>query len=156
MLRTTGLLASLLFVAFVVSVPSGCNKPKPEGKPAPKAKAKEDGWIFGIPEETHHVRLSVDTKTKKALATVLDDKETEEVPIPAESITLNLQEGKGVQITLTAQGEKGKKTAHFSATHDRFGDKVDPKKIEIVAEIEGKSYTFKLEEDEHDHKGKKK
>ncbi len=159
MFQARKLLVLLTLIILAVFLNTGCghkDKPEPKG-PAPKAKARaqEEGWIFGgIEKDLYHVRLVIDAKEKKAHATVLDETESEEFPIAAATIALHVKETKE-PIVLNAKGEKGTKTAIFTGTHERFAEKINPKMVEIAAEIRGKNYIFTLEEEEHDHKKKK-
>ena len=48
--------------------------------------------------------------------------------------------------------EKGKKSSSFAGTHERLAKQLDPKTVEVSAEVEGKPYVFRLDE----HHGEKK
>ena len=146
----------LLLLALLLS---GCsrasNKPKDSGtkdsvaKDAPPAKA-EAGWLFASEGDEHyHMRLHVEAGEKKATAKILDENEKEAVLIDAETITLVLKEGKGEKVPLKALAEKGKKASVFVGQHDRFADKIDPKKVEVHATMGKQNLIFQLEGDEH-------
>lgn len=140
-------LASLFLLTLTALNTTGCDRGKPQNagkeKDPPPAK-NEDGWLFHEPNENYHIRLLVDATAKKATAKIFDGSAQELRPIATDTITLNFK-GAKEQIVLKGEGDKGKKRAVFIGVHDRFGDKIDPEKVEMTAEIEGKNYNFMLD-----------
>jgi len=159
MLPRAMLLTLFSAILILAGASTGCKKDAPGKADSGKAKAdkgkddkKDDGWLFAEPGDKYHVKLKVDMAGKKASAWVLDESATEPTKIEADDISVNIKSKPPVQIKLKAQRAKDeKKTSEFAGEHPRFGDKLNPKEIEIAGTIEGKAYTFKLDE-EHDHK----
>lgn len=159
---TWRLLATIPALALTVLL-AGCGRREAEKpkKEEPAAKGKEehghehDGpfLLFAEPNHHFHLKLMVHADEKEIEATVLDESAKVPVPIAAETITVLVKEGKGLQIPLKAKAEKGKKSAEFAGTHDRLAAKLDPHKVEISAEVNGKAYIFTIDED---HAPKKK
>lgn len=146
-------LTTLLAALLVVSSGCGGGKEKDKGKPKvdqPSSTGGEKGDLYATPNDDYHVRLLIHPEDKKAVARVLDESAKEEVAIDTESISVVVTGEKGEPIVLKSRAEKGKKSSLFEGTNDRFGQKIDRKKVEITATIGGKNYVFSY--DEHGHK----
>jgi hypothetical protein len=140
-----GLIVSLALGALVMA--SGCparEKKGPDKKENDKGQTAA-GWLFATAGDEFHLRLKIDATTKQASAALFDETTTEPVPIKADKITVAIKNGEVQQIDLAAKGATKGRTATFEGKHDRFGEKVDPKKVEVNAQIEGKPYLFTLD-----------
>ncbi len=161
------LLPCVMLVVLAAFTTVGCSK-KDSGKKDSAStkdgtakKGDEHGhdedhktWLFATANDDFHIRLKVDMDEKTAHADVLDADAKDAVAIKADAVTLTIKNGKPEQIALKAEKVKDGMSSHFMATHDKFGAKLDAKKIEMSVEIGGKNRVFTL--DEHGHDVKKK
>jgi hypothetical protein len=101
------------------------------------------------PGHKYRVELFLDSDREQATVYLLDAEGQKPVATAGENFTLLVQEGAGAVITMNAQPQGGDprgKSSRFVGTSARFGREVNLKKVEVNAEINGKPYTFRLEE----------
>lgn len=141
------LLGLLLIPILVVGCKPAGPKELPAPKPAPGKTQAEPGWLFATPNEQFHMRVLLDDKNLQARVTVLDENAKNPEAIKAEKIIFTIKNGKAVLIDLLPENmDKSKGATTYTGKHERFADKIEPKKVEISAEIEGKNFIFALDE----------
>jgi hypothetical protein len=151
MLRVMPWNGSLLVAALLLAVGCTASPPAPSGpaRPAGKPGAPHGGTAFTEPGHKYRAELFIDSDKETATVYLLDADGQKPLTITAGSLTLLVQEGAGAVITLKAQPQSGEprwKSSRFVGTSARFGRDLSLNKIEINAEINGKSFTFTLEE----------
>lgn len=153
-MNSNRLLRQAATVALLTAMSLGCSMPsdtkaKKNNKDGEEAHVHPTEGPHGGPlaewgDEKYHAELVLDAEKKQATVYVLDGHVEKAVPIEAKTITLTVQgEGSPVQIVLNAdpQEKDGEgKSSRFSATNDKFGEKLDPEKINASAVIKGTPY----------------
>lgn len=107
-------------------------------------KGPHGGPLAEWGDEEYHPELVLDAEKKTATVYILDGEVKKAVPIEATSIKLTLKiESPPVTIELKAEPQKDDpagKASRFSATHEKFGSKLDPEKIVASGKVKGKPY----------------
>jgi hypothetical protein len=142
-------------IVFTLVVSGGCTSGKTktdngDGGDGGKGKKKRDYVLYATKDEDFHLRLKIDAAKKEAQAALYDGDNKEVAPIDATELTLNIVNGKAVQITLKAQPVKGDpkgKSSIFVGSGDHLAKSIDHKKAEVTATIAGKQRIFKLDAD---------
>jgi hypothetical protein len=153
MLRVETGTGRVLLLIIPLLVPAACapSAPAPSGPrtPAGKPGAPHGGVALTEPGHTYRAELVIDGDNEKATVYLLDRDGQKPVATGAENLTLLIQEGAGAVITFKAQPQSGDprwKSSRFAGSSVRFGRDVNLKKVEVNVEINGKPYTFTLEE----------
>lgn len=160
---------ALMFAVFVVA--SGCSQDSPAphstGGDHPSTHVEDsghdhastgphDGQIIELGNEVYHGELVHDEKAGTVTIYLLDGSAKNAVSIEAAEVTINLKHaGKGKQFKLPAQPQEADpagKSSRFASDDKELSEELDEEgaTARLVVEIEGKSYTGKLEHD-HDH-----
>lgn len=114
-----------------------------------------DGQIIELGDESYHAELVHDESAGIVTIYLLDGAAKNAVAIEATELTINVkQSGKGKQFRLAAAAQEGDaagKSSRFSSDDKELNEALDQEgaTARLVVEIEGKSYTGRLE---HEHK----
>lgn len=135
----------------VVLLLAGCPQ-APDASPGrgdqEEERAPHGGIKFAQKEHKYHAELVLDKEKKQATVYMLDRRLRKTVPIEPATIQLGIRNGTPLVIELTAERQDDdpkERSSRFVATHDKFGDELDPEKIDIIAKVDGKQYTFTLD-----------
>lgn len=117
-----------------------------------------EGQIIELGDEDYHAELVHDEEKGTVTIYILDGTAKNAVAIDATELSINLkQAGKGRQFKLAAtpqDGDSTGKASRFVSNDKDLNEALDAEEAtaRLVVEIEGKSYTGKLEH-HHDHEG---
>lgn len=134
---------------------AGCPAKRDASPSAADAGEKEappphGGIKFAGGGHKYHAELLLDPAAETATVYLLDGNLKNAVPIKSETITLTVRDTPPVSIPLKADPQKDDPkdaSSRFRGAHKKLGEKLDPEKVEISAEIGGKQYHFT--EDKH-------
>ena len=120
-------------------------------------KGPHGGPLIELGKEKYHAELIHNEKTQAITIYLLDHSAKKLIATPAKSIKINLKhEGKGMQFALKPSPQKGDKSGQascFVSQDEELCRHLDENGVDarLVVEIEGKSYTGKIEHQHDDH-----
>lgn len=150
-MRYHQLLWGIVLVALVSLLSIGCSgtgtnptAKKKEGQHAHPSKGPHGGPLAEWGDEVYHAELVLNREMKEASVYVLDGHVENAVPIEARTITLTVQgDGASTQVELKADPQATDpegKSSRFTGKHEKFGEELDPEKINASAVIKGTPY----------------
>jgi hypothetical protein len=89
------------------------------------------GVLYCNSKHTHHAELCLDAKTGTATIYVLDARADKEVPVPSDTIPIDLKGFEDSKLEFKPLNQKDGKASRYALKHDRFKKPLKPSEMKI-------------------------